>query len=154
MSMLTLGPIPLYYWNFIMHHRKPQQPQPHPISDWVFEVHPGAPHSHHGATTQKTLTVSKSKPHLSSHTGTTPPSSITPSSIANSVLTKSLTGSDPSLAKGLYWKPPKTVNRNGLASSTVPETINGKDSDIKIIERGQIKIKGHLNWRMRIDLQM
>ena len=112
-----------------MHHR--MKPQPHPISDWVSKVHPGAPPFHHGTTTQKTSTVSKNKTCLFSHTGTTPPLSTAPSSITNSVLMKFLIVSEPSLAKGLYCKPPKTVNRNTLPSSTMLEIINGEDSNQK-----------------------
>ena len=76
--------------------------------------------------------------HLSSHTGTTPPSTA-PSSLVNYVLTKSLAVSKPSLVKGLYWKLCKTVSKK---IPTVSETIGDEDSDIEIIEGGSDENQG------------
>ena len=134
MSMLTLNPITLYYWNIVM-HSSPKLPS-NVIVNWVSEVCPGAPPSHSDTTTQKTAMT---HPHLSSCTGTTPPPSTAPSSLVSSVLTKSLAVSEPSLVKGLYRKPHKTVKKR---VPTVSERISDEDSDIEIIEGGSDENQG------------
>ena len=128
MSMLTLDPITLYYWDFIMTYCRPKQL----ISSWASEVHPGAPLSC-CSSTRKTLTTTKTRP--SSCSGTRPPTSTAPSSNVDSVLTKSLSISEPTPAQGLYQKPLKTGNKHVPASSTL-ETIDDEDSNIEMIEGG------------------
>ena len=128
MSMLTLNPITLYYWDFIMIYHGPKQL----ISSWASEVHPGAPLSR-CSSTRKTLTTTKTCP--SSHSGTRPPTSTAPSSNVDSVLTKSLSISKPTPAQGLYQKPLKTGNKHVPASSTL-ERIDDEDSDTEMIEGG------------------
>ena len=128
MSMLTLDPITLYYWDFIMTYRRPKQL----ISSWASEVCPGAPLSH-CSSTRKTSTTTKTCP--SSHSGTQPPTSTTPSSNVNSVLMKSLSISEPTPAQGLYRKPLKTGNKHVPASSTL-QRIDDEDSNIEMIEGG------------------
>ena len=115
-------------------HSSPKPPS-NVIVNWVTKVHPGAPPSHSDTTTWKTVTTHT---HLSSHTGTAPPST-TPSSLVNSVLTKSLAVSKPSPAKGLYQKPHKTVSKK---VPMVSETISDEDSDIEVIEGGSDEDQG------------
>ena len=127
MSMLTLDPITLYYWDFIMMYCRPKQL----ISSWASEVFPGAPLSHHSST-RKTVTTTKAHP--SSCSGTQPPTSTTPSSNGDSVLMKSLSISEPTPVQQLYWKPLKTGNKHVSASSTL-ETINDEDSNTEMFKR-------------------
>ena len=128
MSMLTLNPIMLYYWDFIMTYSRPKQL----ISSWALEVCPGAPLSH-CSSTRKTLTTTKTHP--SSCSGTQPPTSTAPSSNVNSVLTKSLSISEPPPAQGLYRKPLKTSNKHVPVPLTL-ERIDDEDSDTEMIEGG------------------
>ena len=127
MSLLTLDPITLYYWDFIMLYHRPDRP----ISSWASEVCPGAPSCSSTTKTSKSTTYS---------TATVPLSSTAPSSIVDSVLMKSLSISEPAPAQGLYWKQPNTVNKHILASTL--EIIDDKDSDIEIIEKASDEYSG------------
>ena len=111
----------------MMYHRPKQL-----ISSWALEVCPGAPLSHHSST-RKTLTTTKTHP--SSRSGTWPPTSTAPSSNVNSVLMKSLSISKPTPAQGLYWKPLETGNKHVPASSTL-ERIDDEDSNTEMIKGG------------------
>ena len=141
-TMLTLDPITLYYWNFVMIYRS-KQGEIGPISTWASEVQPGAPPSNRSKS-------SMTKTHASTLTGgTTPPSSIIPSS-SNSVLTKSLTISEPTTAQGLYWQPPtahplpKEIPKKVSLASTIPEIIDDNDErdlDYIPLEDGPVQME-------------
>ena len=114
-----------------------------PISTWASEVWPGAPPSNCSKS-------SMTKTHASTLTGgTTPPSSIIPSS-SNSVLTKSLTISEPTTTQGLYRRPhkaqplPKEILKKVSLVSTIPEIIDDddeRDLDYIPLEDGPVQIE-------------